>query len=190
MNTEVYRILKINAPNVRWNTYEYISKKSFWGSETFYIRVKDKYGEYAKEEHRVVSDDLYTLHIEIDLINWLLREKISKKDLETIKSPNFREQFKEFINKNTRYVHAMLDSSDSIKVLIKKRWALELWGAYNNNYHLNGIRTFKISDGTTQEYYKTPLWCVGELQINGTHYSSRIVDAHFWKWLEEYRIVY
>ena len=44
MNIEVCRTLKINAPNVRWNTYEYISKKGFFGSETFYIRVKDKYG--------------------------------------------------------------------------------------------------------------------------------------------------
>ena len=189
MNTEVYRTLKINAPNVRWNTYEYISKKGFWGSETFYIRVKDKYGEYAKEEHRVVGDDWYTLGIEIDLINWLLREKISKKDLETIKSTNFSELYKEFINKNTGYVHAMLNSYDSTKVLIKKRWALELWAAYQNNYHLNGVRTFRISDGTTKEYIKS-LGVVGELSINGISYISRNVDADFWKWPEEYKIIY
>lgn len=189
MNIEIYRTLKINAPNVRWNTYEYITKISFWGGETSYIRVKDKYGEYAKEEHRVVGDDWRILEYEIGLINWILKEKISRNDLDTIKSPNFIDLCKEYQNKDSIYVNIMLGHPTQTQMLIKKRWALELWAAYQNNYHLNGIRTFKISDGTTKEYVKS-LRYVGELNINGTSYISRKVDAYFWKWLEEYKIVY
>lgn len=190
MNTEIYRTLKINARNVRWNTYEYITKISFWGGKTSYIRVKDKYGVYAKEEYRVVGDDWRILEYEIGLINWILKEKISRNDLDTIKSPNFIDLCKEYQNKDSIYVYVniMLGHPTQTQMLIKKRWALELWAAYQNNYHLNGIRTFKISDGTTIEYVQS-IGCVG-LNINGTYYSPRKVDAYFWKWLEEYNIVY
>ena len=136
MNIEIYRTLKINAPNVRWNTYEYITKISFWGGETSYIRVKDKYGEYAKEEHRVVGDDWRILEYEIGLINWILKEKISRNDLDTIKSPNFIDLCKEYQNKDSIYVNIMLGHPTQTQMLIKKRWALELWAAYQNNYHL------------------------------------------------------
>lgn len=189
MNIDVCYTLKINAPNVRWNTYECIRKTGFWGKETYYIRVKDRYGDYAKEEHKVVGDDWRFLEHEIGLINWFLKEKIYRSDLEYIKSSDFLDLCKEYQNMNSISVDMMLERPTSTQMLIKKRWALELWDAYQNNYHLNGIRTFKIS-GKSIGYALAAPGSVGVAKFNNTWYNAIEVDSPFWEWLEKYKLVY
>lgn len=181
--------LKIIAPNVRWNTYERVRETSFWGKETYYIRVKDKSGEYAREEHKVVGDEWRILEYEIGVINWFLKGMISRSDLETIKSPNFIELCKEYQNKDSISVNMMLWNPNATQMLIKKRWALELWKDYQYHYHLNGVRTFKISNGKTKEYHQV-LDHIGEMKINGRWYDSKEVEASFWKWPEEFKLLY
>lgn len=189
MNINVCRTLKINAPNIRWNTYECICKTNFWGNETYFIKVKDKTGEYAKEEHKILGDEWRILEYEIGLINWLFKEWISKNDLETIKSQDFLNSCKEYQDKGTIYVNAILDCTKPVHMLIKKRWALELWGSYQNNYHF-GIGKFKVSNGKSIGYSKSSPGSVGTLQVNGIWYSPVEVDAPFWSWLEEYKLLY
>lgn len=186
MTINVCHTLKINAPNVRWNTYEYIHRTGFWVPEGYFIRVKDKYGEYAKEELKVEGDERWSiLECEIKLINWFLSERITKNDLEIIKSSDFLSLCEEYKDKSSKYVDSILERNNPTHMLIRKRWALELWKDYQNNYRF-GIKVFRISNGKSIIYSDGGV----EIQMNGHWYNTKEVDGYYWKWLEDYNILY
>lgn len=187
---EKWHTLTIIAPNVLWNTYELLKNISFWGKETWHIKVKDQNGKYANEEREIKADDWRVLEYEIGLINWLIKDRISKQELETIRSSAFKELEKGFLNKSTLYVYAMLDSDRQTDRLMKKHWAIELWGEYQNNYKLTGVGTFKYNLGT--KYTKVPGGCVGSFRhpITGQWFYTETTDGPQWEWLERYRLLY
>ena len=188
MRSETLKTLKILAPNVKWNTYELIKKTPLIGREFYHIRVKDKYGEYAKEERLIHMNDWKVIECEIGLINWLLKEYISKKDLETIKSSIFKVHEKDYLYKDTLSLISILNPNDQIQKLVKKHWALDLWGWYNNNYRLTGVGAFMYYTSCT--YRKVGGGYLSNINIHGESYEKIESEGPQWEWPKEFGILY
>ena len=172
---EIREIKRIKVPNVQYNVYEYIYKRGFW-SANYYIRSKaGERGCYTKE-YKVVNDEWTIVKKEIELINWFFDVGIRKKDFEIMKSSDFKEQEKAYYGcKITEIDYFSFRPNWEI---VKKHWALELWKWYNNNYHLEGIGTFRTMGEN------------GDVIILNGRVRSVLPGVYHWEWPQKYGLIH